>query len=143
MSPGESRQIVKKGFLFGTGFALAMSLIISSIIFAQTFVRFQTGDLVSAGQINSNFDAIKSSFQTVDKALERRPPVGAIIAWHKNLAGVPALPEGWVEVNGQSIADNDSPLNGVTLPDLNGQGRFLRGGGTSGTQGGSVPGTLA
>jgi hypothetical protein len=59
-------------------------------------------------------------------------PIGSIIAWHKNLTGVPDLPDGWVECNGDTLNDSDSPLNGQTIPDLNGEERFLRGSSTSG-----------
>ncbi len=63
-------------------------------------------------------------------------PVGAIVAWVKTMTGVPALPDGWVECNGQTIDDLDSPLHGQAVPDLDG-GRFLRGSTTSGGSGGS------
>lgn len=60
-------------------------------------------------------------------------PVGAIIAWHKNLfSTTPTIPEGWAECNGQVIADIDSPMNGQQIPNLNGLGKFLRGGSASG-----------
>lgn len=68
-------------------------------------------------------------------------PVGSIIAWAKSLTGVPALPAGWVECNGQTLSDPQSPLNGQVIPNLNGASggtqRFLRGSTTSGTTGGS------
>lgn len=73
-------------------------------------------------------------------------PIGFIGFWHKNLTGVPDLPDGWVECNGQVLSDPDSPLNGQTIPNLNGDATgadspnlsrkeqmFLRGGVTSGT----------
>lgn len=63
-------------------------------------------------------------------------PVGAIMAWTKSLAGVPALPDGWVECNGQTLNDTESPLNGQVIPNLNGENRFLKGNSTSGTTGG-------
>ena len=52
----------------------------------------------------------------------------------------PKLPDGWLEVNGQTVSDADSPYNGQALPDLNGESgtnRFLRGSTTSGTEDGS------
>lgn len=51
---------------------------------------------------------------------------------------MPRLPDAWVECNGQTISDTDSPLNGKTIPDLNGNNYFLRGSSTSGTTGGSA-----
>lgn len=60
-------------------------------------------------------------------------PIGTITAWHKNLSGTPALPATWLECNGQTVSDAASPYDGVALPDLNGDARFLRGGSTSGT----------
>lgn len=61
-------------------------------------------------------------------------PVGGIIAWHKSLVGCPTLPEQFEECNGQVINDTDSPFDGQTLPDLNGDARFLRGGAVSGAE---------
>lgn len=66
-------------------------------------------------------------------------PVGVILPWHKSMSNVPALPPQWVECNGQTINDVQSPMNGQTLPNLNGQvyaggrGYYLRGGATSGS----------
>jgi len=59
-------------------------------------------------------------------------PVGSIIAWHKDVDGTPDLPPGWAECNGQTVFDTDSPYYRLILPDLNGEGRFLRGGIASG-----------
>ena len=60
-------------------------------------------------------------------------PIGSIIAWHKSFTNTPALPNGWVECNGQVLSDAASVYNGQTIPDLNGSSRFLRGGAVSGT----------
>jgi len=60
-------------------------------------------------------------------------PIGTILPWHKSLPGVSALPDGWVECNGQVLAASDSPLNGQIIPDLNYSARFLRGATDSGT----------
>ena len=64
-------------------------------------------------------------------------PVGGIVPWAKTLAGVPNLAEGWVECDGSVLVDSQSSLNGQTIPDLNGDNRFLRGNSTSGGTGGS------
>lgn len=73
-------------------------------------------------------------------------PIGTIMAWHPNLdARVGGLPDGWVRCNGQVLNDAGSVLNGVLIPNLNGDPAgansphlgnkaqvFLRGGTTSG-----------
>lgn len=66
-------------------------------------------------------------------------PVGSVIAWLKSYTNTPTLGESWVECNGQTISDVNSPFNGQTVPNLNGsvggglKGRYLRGDSTSGT----------
>ena len=62
-------------------------------------------------------------------------PVGSIIAWHRDLLEKEGfhLPPGWVTCDGQKLEDEESLLNGHTIPNLNGEGRFLRGGKESGT----------
>ncbi len=67
-------------------------------------------------------------------------PIGGVVAWNKSMPGTPALPDGWVECNGQVISDPSSPYNGQVVPELNGTSgtqRFLRGSATSGITGGS------
>ncbi len=63
-------------------------------------------------------------------------PIGGIIPWAKSIPGMPSLSNNFVECNGQTINDPVSPLNGQTIPNLNGENRFLRGGSTSGEIGG-------
>ena len=70
-------------------------------------------------------------------------PVGTILPWHKSLTGTPTLPEQFAECNGQTISDPDSPYNGQTLPDLNGNNYFLRGNSSSGTTGGTLSHSFA
>ena len=68
-------------------------------------------------------------------------PVGCVLAYLKTLSGIPALPNSWVECNGQVLSDAQSPLNGQTIPNLNGASggtqRFLRGASASGGTGGT------
>ena len=63
------------------------------------------------------------------------------MAWLQNLSGTPALPSNFVQCNGQTITDPQSPYSGSTISNLNGSGaqtqRFLRGSTTSGGTGGS------
>ncbi len=76
-------------------------------------------------------------------------PVGVILAWHRDMPTdpgqppfTPAIPAGWVECNGQTLDDPESPFHGQTIPNLNAQayydwnegGAFLRGGTTSGVE---------
>ena len=70
-------------------------------------------------------------------------PIGGCIPWLKSLSGVPGLPARFVECDGSTISDLDSPLNGVTIPDLNGDNRFLRGNASSGATGGAATVTLS
>ncbi len=74
-------------------------------------------------------------------ALGARPgevPIGGIVDWYKNTIGAGSvLPDGWVECNGQVLSDAESPLNGGTIPDINGsisaQQNFRRNGTTAST----------
>ncbi|KKK71414.1 hypothetical protein LCGC14_2914160 [marine sediment metagenome] len=59
-------------------------------------------------------------------------PIGSIQAWHKDLPNTPSLFSNWVQCDGQILNDIDSPYDGETIPDLNGQARFLRGAVSSG-----------
>ena len=69
----------------------------------------------------------------IEMAMVPTAPVGSIVAWHGSHAGTPALPpDGWVECNGQTVADSASPYDGQVVPNLNGEHRFLRGSHTSG-----------
>lgn len=48
-------------------------------------------------------------------------PIGTIVGWHRNLhPNVGALPDGWVPCEGQILNDPASVLNGVLIPNLNG-----------------------
>jgi hypothetical protein len=68
-------------------------------------------------------------------------PVGGVIAWMLSLVGTPALPNRYVQCNGQVLTDPQSPYSGSIIPNLNGTNnrtqRFLRGSTTSGATGGS------
>jgi hypothetical protein len=65
---------------------------------------------------------------------EVNPPIGTIMGWAKDLdSAVPALPEDWAECDGGIVSDPESPLNGVRLPDLNGNRMVLIGNSSSGS----------
>jgi hypothetical protein len=82
---------------------------------------------IKSSELNANFDYV----------FEIQSPVGSVVAWLKNYTNTPALPDNWVECNGQTLSDADSVYNGQTIPDLNGDNRFLRGNSTSGDTGGT------
>jgi len=74
---------------------------------------------------------------------QRIIPIGAVFAWDKTLTGTPALPDGIVECNGQTISDSDSLYDGVTIRNLNSENRFIQGDTTSGTTGGATSKTTS
>jgi len=86
--------------------------------------EYQTLDGVTSG-IQNQLDAISVGLV----------PVGSVTAWFPNLLSSATLPANFVECNGQVISDAQSPLDGVTIPNLNG-GSYLTG--TTGTTGTSV-----
>jgi len=97
----------------------------------------------TGGTINVDNDTLEQTGAGLIQAAEKiRVPIGGIINWCKSFTGVPTIPDGFLECDGSVINDADSPLNGETLPDLNGDNRFLRGNSTSGGTGGSATHSL-
>jgi len=80
--------------------------------------------------VKEDIDTLVAYFETA-LVIPGVIPIGAIIAWHKSMAGVPALDDSFLECDGSIINDVDSPMNGETLPDLNGDLAFIRGGAVS------------
>ncbi|MBI4606044.1 MAG: hypothetical protein HY721_29105 [Planctomycetes bacterium] len=108
---------------------------------------FIRGDKVADGSLGP--EKLNVELQAQLEAMRRAmPPVGSVVAWLKSLPA-PALPEGWVECNGQTETLQD-PLSNtsreVVVPNLNGKDglaqRFLRGSTTSGKIGGEDRHTL-
>ena len=114
---------------------MARKDIISAVIpKAKSLPKIPLTPLGSVGYDNSR-DNIDPSVINLHKYL----PIGSIIAWAKSITGVPQLlPGNFVECNGQVLSDDTSPLNGQTIPNLNGNNNFLRGSSTSGTTGGAA-----
>jgi len=64
-------------------------------------------------------------------------PIGSIVPFHKDFDTSLSLPEEFEECDGTTINDADSPLDGFTKPDLQGQNRHIRGNSTTGNTGGA------
>lgn len=97
----------------------------------------------TSGKLNF-VDTPAGTFNSADlnDSLEQAvAPIGTIVGWNKSLSGTPDLPGAWVECNGQTLSDADSPMNGQAIPNLNASGggtkRFLRGKTTSGSTAGA------
>lgn len=84
-----------------------------------------------------NSVAINGALSNVNFIKSMVCPIGSIVSWLKTFTNTPSLPDGWVECDGATLSDSDSPYNGQVIPDLNGGNRFLRGNATSGGTGGS------
>jgi hypothetical protein len=95
--------------------------------------------IVSA-ELRENFTSLKAFIDALAAqvaALNGVVPIGGVIPWFKDTPGVPALPSQFVECNGQTLSDPESPLDGQLMPDINtGAQRFLRGALNSGATGG-------
>jgi len=105
------------------------------------FIGVMTSILDDAGETPSGdpdsvgnpqiLNSLKSIIRTIGLQIV---PIGSTMAWDKSMPGVPALPDGWVECNGQTLSDPDSPLNGQVIRSINVDKRFIRGGATSGAE---------
>ena len=62
----------------------------------------------------------------VDLVLETLAPIGTILAWHAVFSLEKSIPAGWQRCDGSLI--QVGPFAGQKTPDLNSDGRFLRGG---------------
>jgi len=108
------------GDLYYLGAAGAVSATASNILIGRAITT-------TTLQIFPNIDSYNTSV-----------PIGTILPWAKSLTGVPSgLPANFVECDGSVLSDAESPLNGTTIPNLNGSNYFLRGDSTSGGTGGS------
>lgn len=86
-----------------------------------TFLQYESAKIFSDG---SNWYSLN---------MHNSDPVGTVKWLHKSANGAPQiLPWGWAEANGAALSDSESPVNGITLPDINNNSRFIRGSNTSG-----------
>jgi len=110
------------------------------------YVKTEVDSLIAgSGTFNASLyytkSDIDSDFYTKTSVNDLLLPVGSIVGWPKSLSGTPqTLPGSWIECDGSTISDAESPFNGFAVPALN-SGRFLRGASTSGSVGGSTSST--
>lgn len=64
-------------------------------------------------------------------------PIGTVIPFEKSRTGTDTIPSNFVECNGQTLSDSESPLDGQTMPDFNNKNEFPRGNTSSGAEGGA------
>ena len=95
-----------------------------------SLTTFTQGTKAKASEINNNFDYVGVV------------PIGSVLPWLKSYTNTPTLPDKFVECNGQTLSDADSPFNGQVIPNLNNENRFLRGNTVSGDTGGNDSHTL-
>lgn len=96
-----------------------------------SFIATLTDDEKRNFNDTTRVDLFKSWGNAIDPFI---PPVGAIIAWIPStvIAGIPVLPANWAICDGSTVNDDESPIDGATLPDL--RAHFLRGTGTHGSR---------
>jgi hypothetical protein len=93
--------------------------------------------IVNVSDPTGNQDAATKNYVDVNAAGAGSVPIGAVVPWLKSYTNTPSLGPNFLECNGQTVSDTESPFDGQTLPDLNGNNRFLRPNSTSGGTGGN------
>ena len=120
----------------------------------QTYGEYLTSGLTdkqdyylgAAGAISTTLSGVRigmalSTTQLfIDIIQDDKEQVGTIKAYSPDITGIPSnnLTAFWNLMDGSTISDAESPLNGQTLVDMNGEDRYLRGADTSGGKGGST-----
>lgn len=100
--------------------------------------------LANSGEITDTFSPVRVGIGLSTTELwlnsfdDRHAAVGTVVDRHLDLTGVPALTAYWALMDGSTISDTESPLNGQTLTDMNGSASIVVAGDTSGTTGGAA-----
>lgn len=126
----------------------AVTIIISGLYVTSGLTANKTYYLGATGAISQTASGVQVgySYSTtqlyVNIVQDDRDTIGSVKPYLKSFTGIPSnnLTAFWVECNGQSLSDAESPLNGQTIPNLNGSAgtkRILLGSTTSGTTGGT------
>lgn len=131
----------------------------SMVPWLKTFNQLHTGTnsststnkLVSSGEnfslsncpvgsiVRNSTDATWAYVTAVDSTTQLSLSANIFTATSKTyyVYSTPYLPVNWLEANGQTVSDSESPYNGVALPDLISPNSFFRCSSTSGATGGS------
>lgn len=72
---------------------------------------------------------------TIENTYFDELPIGAVVSIYNTFLG--DIPDYLILCDGSVISDSDSPLNGQTVPNINGENRFIRGNTVSGGTGGT------
>merc|ERR1712038_2169705 len=87
----------------------------------------------SVSAVNEQVNVNKAAIDEMELEISELPevPVGTILSWvvkvDNNGGEIASLPDGWLRCDGSTIPSG-SIWAGKTLPNLNGERRFLRGG---------------
>lgn len=104
----------------------------------------QLSDKLNGSAAESLHDVLRSDAESyIQTEMASVVPIGTILAWHKDLDGIPELPAGWIECNGpvrvgDADFDESAKFDLSQVPNLNngrdgyGRGLFLRGWSESG-----------
>ena len=95
---------------------------------------YASGNMLTAGTVAGaadNFSGLNHITNEINRQALYDPPIGTVVSWLKSLDNTPALPDNWIECNGQVCDHGSSVYSGITIPNLNGSNsntqRFLRG----------------
>lgn len=121
-----------------TGRIILAGRYVTSGLTAQNVYYLGASGAISTTKNNIRIGVAQSTtILIVDIIQPDKSPISSIMPWDKTATNCPALSAHWVQANGQVLSDTESPLNGNTIPNLNGNNNFLRGNSTSGGTGGS------
>ena len=74
--------------------------------------------------ISQNQSDIQGNTEDITDLEQGLVPVAGITAWDKNLHST--LPDRFVECNGQTVSDTESPMDGETVPELNEKTKMVK-----------------
>ncbi len=95
------------------------------------FLCFKVSSASGAIDIESLAKIVATQQAEIQELKAGIVPIGTIVGWHESITAK-NLPGVWVRCSGGTVTDKSSPLFGASIPNLNGERRFLRGGTSSG-----------